>query len=122
MHKIVPGIHPTGQYDPELDTILLPSAPKFKERAPLVFAHELGHSELKHGIGGSILSSVLQERDAWRFALSKLPPDEIDLDFLDEIWTRNLDEWSNSTDDERTLDFARKAKNEIMALARRKAG
>ena len=118
MRKIVYEGSSFGEWNPREEEIQLPRHPYYKSKSPIVFAHELGHAELGHSIGGSSLVGIIEERDAWRYALSKLPPEEIDLDFIDFIWDENIYQLHNKEE----INLARKAKSESMELARKKLG
>jgi len=120
--KIVPDFHPTGQYDPELEAILLPNTPKYKEKSPMVFGHEFWHWRHGHEGEASTLSAIMQEKDAWRSTLTQLPPEEIDVEFLKSVWDINIENWKGQTEDERIIDFARQSKRELVTLARRRRG
>lgn len=120
MRKIVYAGSRYGEWAPNEQELLLPWAPYYKERAPVIFAHELGHAELGHDWGVGDIHGVIEERDAWSWALSKLPAEEVDLEFIEYVWDENIEHLETITEDQRTIDFAKKSKNEIMALARRK--
>jgi len=113
-----------GKWVPSLDRILMSDEPFFKERGPMVFAHELGHREYDQTLGDTDpLIDMMMERDAWRYALSKLPPDEIDTWFLDYTLTgyiHEVEEWYGKGSPQ--VDAAHRMKNEILALARKKKG
>lgn len=100
--------------------IYLPTDPRYKERAPMVFAHELGHSVYDHSFSTNPYTALLDERDAWKFALSKLPLDEIDLDLLEDSLDTYLVAIKEEYGEGKRLESARKIKNEIMELARKK--
>jgi len=108
---------------PSLDRIHMSDEPYFKERGPMVLAHEIGHFRYDQTLGDvDPLLDMYQERDAWRFALSRLPPDEIDLDFIRTSLEGYVDGVEEDYGKGPELDMARKLKDEIMALARRKKG
>ena len=110
-----------GTWVPALDKIMLPREPYFKRRAPMIFAHELGHREYDQTLGGTDpLVDMYEERDAWRYALSKLPPDEIDLDFLSDSLDSYIQEVEDWYEEGKELGIARNLKGEIMGLARKK--
>ena len=67
--------------------IALPKLPKYKENLPMILGHEIGHWKYGHTLeklNKDPYISFIEERDAWRFALSKLPPEEINMDFLED--------------------------------------
>jgi hypothetical protein len=113
-----------GEWSPVLNKILMPSEPYFKKRAPMIFAHEMGHQRYDQTLGGTDpLVDMYEERDAWRFALSKLPPEEIDLDFLRDTlysYEQEVEDWYGEGSKE--LSMAKKLEKEIMDLARKKKG
>ena len=110
-------------WDPSLNRILMSGKHYYKKRAPMVFAHELGHQRYDQTLGDTDpLIDMYQERDAWRFALSKLPPEEIDLDFLEYALGGYVNEVEEQYGEGPELDSAKKLKNEMMSLARRKKG
>jgi len=87
----------------------------------MIFAHELGHREYDQTLGGTDpLVDMYEERDAWRYALSKLPPDEIDLDFLSDSLDSYIQEVEDWYEEGKELGIARNLKGEIMGLARKK--
>ncbi len=91
--KIVWEGSPTGEYSSETEEILLPKYSKWKRHLPEVIAHEIGHKTYGHiyGMKGS-LEIFIEEIDAWRFALKKLPPQEIDVGFIKDALTDYLDD------------------------------
>ena len=108
---------------PSLDKIVMSDEPYFKEHGPMVFAHEIGHWKYDQTLGDTDpLIDMYQERDAWRFALSKLPSEEIDLNFIEYTLITYVDDVEDWYGKGKEVDLARKLKNEIMALARRKKG
>ena len=123
MPEIIWEGHPSGKWLPALNQILMPSEPYYKERAPMVAAHEIGHWKYDQTLGDSDpLIDMMQERDAWRFALDKLPPGEIDLDFLErelDGYIQNVEEWYGRG---RELDFAQRMKAEVLYSAKSKRG
>lgn len=123
MHKIVYGHNEEdkrGAWSPRTGEIFLPTEPHYKERSPMVFAHELGHSIYDHFFSEDPYMALIEERDAWKFALKKLPPEEIGLDLLEESLDTYLEAIDEQYGESRKLESARKIKNEIMDLARRK--
>jgi len=108
---------------PSLDRIHMSDEPYFKERGPMIFAHELGHREYDQTLGGTDpLVDMFEERDAWRFALSKLPPDEIDVEFLNDSlnsYVQEVEDWYGKG---KELDTAKRLSSEIITLAWRKKG
>lgn len=112
-----------GVWSPVVNKILLPDEPYFKERGPMVMAHEIGHSRYDQTLGGSNpYVDLIEERDAWRFALSKLPPEEIDLKFLEDVLSDYLYEVEDWYGKGQVLDSARTIKSQIMELAKRRKG
>ena len=107
---------------PSVNKIVMSYEPFFKERGPMVMAHELGHWQYDQTLGDTDpLIDMMMERDAWRYALRKLPPEEIDLDFLDytlEGYVYEVEDWYGRGSIE--LDLARRLKAEIMRIARSK--
>ena len=108
---------------PALGRIVMSYEPYYKERNPMVFAHEVGHWKYDQTLGDTDpLVDMVMERDAWRYALGKLPPEEIDLDFLNytlEGYVYEVEDWYGKSNQ---LDAAKRMKNEVMALARNKIG
>jgi hypothetical protein len=106
---------------PSLDRIMVSDEPYLK--GPMAIGHEIGHWKYDQTLGDTDpLLDMCQERDAWRFALDKLPPDEIDLGFLKytlEGYLLEVEDWYGKGPE---LDMARGLKNEIMDLARRRKG
>lgn len=87
----------------------------------MTFAHELGHSLYDHMGSRNPYYELLEERDAWKFALGKLPPEEIDLDFLETSLDSYLEEIVQYRGEESQIAIdGRRIKREIMGLARRK--
>jgi len=108
---------------PALNRIMMSDEPFFKERGPMVMAHEVGHWKYDQTLGDTDpLIDIYQERDAWRFALSKLPPEEIDLDFIEYGLLSYVDNIEDMYGKGQELDVAKKLKNEIMDLARSRKG
>lgn len=122
MRKIVWEGAPYGIWDPKKDEILMPSDPYYKKRAPMIFAHELGHSEFEHTGGTSPLGDLIEERDAWKYALSKLPPDEIDVEFLNDVLNSSVQDVEAWYGEGKELNMAKKLSREIIALAWKKKG
>lgn len=52
--------------------------------SPQEFAHEFAHAKFGHGFQASALSEFYEERDAWREALRRLPPEEIRVSEVEE--------------------------------------
>ena len=109
---------------PSLEKIVMSDEPYYKKHGPMVLAHEMGHQRYDQILGDTDpIIDMYQERDAWRFALSKLPPEEIDLDFLEwslDSYVNEVEDWYGR--DSRELSVAERVKNEIMRLARNKIG
>lgn len=110
-----------GEWNPGKEEILLPTDPTWKEYSPMVLSHELGHQRLGHGRHlGTSLHELVLERDAWVFALSKLPPEEINLELVEY----SLDDYLGRVDLEfgegPELEFAKKIKGDLMKEAKRR--
>jgi len=112
-----------GHWNPTLSRIFMSDEPYFKERGPMVLAHEVGHWKYDQTLGDTDpLIDMMMERDAWRYALNQLPPDEIDLNFLEyslEGYVYEVEDWYGKGPQ---LDAAHRMKNEIIALAKKKKG
>ena len=106
---------------PALNRIVISDEPYFKERSPMVMAHEVGHWRYDQTLGDTNpYMDLLEERDAWRFALSKLPPEEIDLDFLEYVLSGYVYEVENWYGKGQVLDSAKAIKSSIMWQAKRR--
>lgn len=123
MPKIVYGGTEFGSWSPRTEEIFLPTDPRFKKRSPMVFLHELGHCKYDETFGNEdSYIRMLEERDAWRFALKTLPSEEIDLDLLEDSLSGYVDSVDSEFGEGPKLESAKKMKNEIMELARKKKG
>jgi len=123
MPEIIWDSREKGQWVPALNKILMSDEPYFKRRGPMVMAHEIGHWKYDQTLGGTNpYVDLLEERDAWRFALSKLPPEEIDLDFLEDTLSSYVDEVECWYGEGYVLDSAKAVRNDIMWSAKRKKG
>lgn len=101
--------------------ILLPTESEWKEYSPMVFAHELGHQRLEHDLDyGNSLHQLVQEKDAWEFALSKLPSEEINLELIEYGLNNYLEEVKLEFGVGPELEFAKKIKNALLEKARRR--
>lgn len=53
-----------------------------KDTSPLGTAHEIAHARLEHDISGSSLVELSQEADAWKYALRRINPEEVRVNFV----------------------------------------
>lgn len=121
MIKVTYGGIEHGAWNPREEEILLPTDPYYKERAPMVFAHELGHWKYEHTLDwDNPLVQLCGERDAWRFALSKLPPEEVDLDLLEDTLDSYVSEVEQFFGQGAQLELAKKIEGDLMKEAKRR--
>ena len=107
---------------PALGKIVVSDEPYLK--GPMALGHEIGHWKYDQSYGDTDpLVDMYEERDAWRYAISRLPPDEIDMGFLRFSLVNHLEEVADLYGRSgHEYKMAKRMMDEVLELARKKKG
>jgi hypothetical protein len=88
---------------------------------PVALGHEIGHFKTDYGCSISPLSELVEERDAWAETSRKLPPDEVDLDFINSSVGSYVKEIREAYgEDSLQFEEAKKIRRQVMGFARKR--